>query len=71
MALRAFICLRVTVIKVAIKVVEKHELVLHCIIMWKRLSNPRTALILSKNHSTQTECLLCDSIFVLMETWKL
>lgn len=39
--------------------------------MWKRLSNPTTALILSKNHSTQTKCLVCDSLFVLMETWKI
>lgn len=67
MTSRAFISLRVVVIK---EVVE-HESALHCIIMWKRLSNPRTALILSKNHSTQTKCLVCDSLFVLMETWKI
>lgn len=67
MASRAFISLRIIVIK---EVVE-HESVLHRIIMWKRLSNPRPALILSKNHSTQTKCLVCDSLFVLMETWKI
>ncbi len=67
MASREFISLRVIVIK---EVVE-HESVLHCIIMWKRLSNPRAAMILSKNHSTQTKCLVCDSLFVLMETWKI
>lgn len=39
--------------------------------MWKSLSNPRTALILSKNHAKQTKCLVCDSLFVLMETWKI
>lgn len=63
----AFISQRVIVIK---ELVE-HESVLHCIIMWKRLSNPRAALILSKNHSTQAKCLVCDSLFVLMETWKI
>lgn len=56
---------------VVIKDAVEHESVLHCLIMWKRLSNPRTALILSKNRSTQTKCLVCDSLFVLMETWKI
>lgn len=44
----------------------EHELILHCR-MWGRLSNWKTA----KNHSTQTKCLVCDSLFVFMETWKI
>lgn len=63
---RAFISMRVIVIKEAVE----HESVLRCIIMWKRLYNPRAASIVSKNHSTQTKCLVCDSLFVLTETWK-